>query len=146
MALPLTQAGTDVVLGGSRASLWYLDLGSSTPTGAIAISWSGGATSAHYAVVAATLTDAKPGGPTETTNATSASSPINTNITIGGERTIIDIFAMSEVGTTAVTQGPDQVLGVTNGATVGQDSQWGGSSRDETTSGTYTLGEDPVFT
>ena len=47
---------------------------------------------------------------------------------------------MSEVGTTAVTQGPDQVLGVTNGATVGQDSQWGGSSRDETTSGTYTLG------
>ena len=136
----LTQAGTDAVLGGTRASLWYLDLGSSTPTGAIAISWSGGDTDATYAVVAATLTDAKPGGPTETTNATSATSPINTNITIGGERTIIDIVNMSAVGTTAVTQCPDQVLGVTNGSPAGQDSQWGGSSRQETASGTYALG------
>lgn len=130
--------GVDVDLGANRLSMWYLLVGSSTPSGDVVATLSSLATGGSLSVV--TLTQLVQQAPENTNTNTSASSPINTSVTtITDLAVIVDGFCGGADGLPAITQGPDQVVDVAD--TVGaQTLQAGLSHRYCGDAGSYQTG------
>lgn len=124
--------------GFSRYGFFDLQLGSTTPSGNIVVSFSGTVDAAN--VTALTLAGAKQQAPEATQTVTATTQPINTSITtVTASAMIVDLMVDGNSGTASITQGPDQVqdISVQSG---GLEIKSGMSHRLGGAAGSYTLG------